>query len=231
MHHCLAGILPAQDAAAVGQAEQGLVTGLDLVLVIVAKVGGAGAPGAFVVCQAQLFVDAGFRVEVGVAQQVAAAFVDLAGVAATTTAVEQVVGVGLVQVRGLVGAGDTALDAQGLGDLVRGVEARAPVAAEVLVMVVAQAGGDDGVGADFDVVFGVQGKAACSGFGLGTVEAWQFGARVIALRAQRAWVVERFVKVFATQGQHLLKAHTQRQVDLASGAGVAQARFKASGTA
>ncbi|MNE18055.1 hypothetical protein D3C80_1110650 [compost metagenome] len=222
MHDGLAGVFPAQDTAAVGQAEQGLVACLDLVLVVVTEVGSAGAPGALVVGQAQLLVDAGFRVEVGVAQQVAAAFVELAGVAAAATAVQQVVGVGLVQVRGLVGAGDAALDAQGVGDLVRGVQARAPVVAIVFVMIQAQAGGDDGVLTDFDVVLSVQGKAACGGFGLGAVEVRQLGSRVIALRAQRARVVERLVQVLAAQGQHLLKAHAQRQVDLAGGPGVAQ---------
>ncbi|MNL86220.1 hypothetical protein D3C87_2148400 [compost metagenome] len=62
-----------------------------------------------------------------------------------------------------------------------------------------------------------------SAFCLSTVEAWQFGARVVALWAQRARIVERFIKVFSAQGQHLFETDAERQVDFAGGAGIAQA--------
>ncbi|MNT26875.1 hypothetical protein D3C72_1624740 [compost metagenome] len=67
MYHRLSGVLPAQDAPTIGEAENRLVTRLDLVFVVVAKIGGTGAPSALVIRQAQFLVDAGFRVQIGVA--------------------------------------------------------------------------------------------------------------------------------------------------------------------
>ena len=183
-----------QHATAVGQAECRFVAGIDLVLVVVAEIGTAGAPGALVERQADLFVDADFRLEVRVTDQVAATDVHFHRAATRATAVQQVVGVGLVQVRGFVGPGDAALDAQLIGDLVRGIEARAPVAAKFAVMVETHAGSDDGFGTGFDIVLDVERIAVGRGFGFGPVSARQrraaVGTRVPALRAQRTRVIE-----------------------------------------
>ena len=155
LHNGLATVFPLQDTTSVGQAEGRFVTGIDLVLIVVAKVRTAGAPGAFVERQANLFVDADFRLEIRVTHQIASTEVHLYRTATLPTAVQQVVGVGLVKIRGFIGTGNTALDAQFIGDLMRRVEARAPVAAKLAVMIESKPRRDDGFGTDFDVVFSV----------------------------------------------------------------------------
>ncbi len=77
-------------------------------------------------------------------------------VATLATAVEQVVGVQLVQVGGLVGAGDTGLQGDPLGERVGQVQRWAPVVADDVVVVPAQAWGEHGAGHQLDVVLGEQ---------------------------------------------------------------------------
>ncbi len=225
-HPRLAGVVPLGHTAAGADGVQHVGITDDLVLVVVAKVRGTAAPGTPVVHQADFLVDADLGLEVGVALQVAATVIGLLHAATVAAAVQQVVGVGLVQVRGLVGARDTAFDRQCFGQLVRKVQAGAEVVAEGFVVVETQARGNGGV-ADNDVVLDEQRIAAGGHLRAAAVEADQsvVNGRVRALRAQRALVIERFVQVLAAQGQHMLgAAHGEWQVHFAAQARIAQAR-------
>ncbi|MOA24783.1 hypothetical protein D3C78_1454760 [compost metagenome] len=81
------------------------ITRFDFIVVIVAEISHAGQPAFIVEFQPDFFIDAGFCLQVVVTQQVAAIF-DIAGRTTLTFAVQQIVLVGLVQVRRFVGAGD-----------------------------------------------------------------------------------------------------------------------------
>ena len=113
----------------------GAQAGLDLVFVIVAKVSQASDDAVVLVLDAQFLVDAGFGLEVAAGAL---------AVAALAAAVEQVIGVELVQVRRFVGAGDTGLEGDGVGQGMGQVERRAPVVADHAVMVQAQARSEHG---------------------------------------------------------------------------------------
>ncbi len=101
-------------------------------------------------------------------------------------------------------------------------------------MVETHAGSQRGLLGQLDVVLDVQRIALGVDLRGGTIEALEAGAavaRIEALRAARTLVVEGFVEVFATHGEHLFQAaEAQRQADFAAGAGVAQPRDGRPGT-
>ncbi|EJT83713.1 hypothetical protein PPS11_31516 [Pseudomonas putida S11] len=90
LHPRLAGVVPLGHAAAGADGVQHIGITDDLVLVVVAKVGGTGAPGTPVVHQADFLVDADLGLEVGVALQVAATVVGLLHAATIAAAVQQI---------------------------------------------------------------------------------------------------------------------------------------------
>src|SRR5690606_5514099 len=157
-------VLPAKDVgigvsrvAAANSAADRSAPGLDLVSIVVAEPGDAGDPVVTADLDAQLLVDAGFSIQLVVALQVAAA---VSAPAARATAVEQVVGVELVEVRRLVGAGDAGLEDEIATQILGQVERGAPVAADGAVMVEAQARREDGAGTQLDVVLDEQRRNA-----------------------------------------------------------------------
>ncbi|MNM37504.1 hypothetical protein D3C81_482410 [compost metagenome] len=207
----------------------GCQAGLDLVLVVVAKVRQASHPAIGLVLQPQFLVDAGLGLEVLVALQVATGGLSIAALA---TAVEQVVRVQLVKVRCLVGPGDTRLEGQGLAQGMGQVERGAPVVADDAVVVEAQAWGEHGTGRQLDIVLGEQRedlrrrRRVAPAAGQAVDRAAFAGALGVG-----AGVVEFLLHPLAAQGQGLVKADAQGQIDLAVGGEVAQHRGVEAGIA
>lgn len=99
-----------------------------------------------------LFVDTDLRVEVRVTQQVAAAFSDRVW---TTVAAggEQIAFTGLIEVWRFKHARDTGLQREHIAELLRQIEAGAPVTAKLIMIIEANAGDQVGAGHGFDIIF------------------------------------------------------------------------------
>lgn len=139
LDHCFLRVAPLQDVVTGPGLSHDIQRRDDLVLVVVAEIGEPGDPAIAPELDAQFLVDAGLGVQVLVADQVAAAAAGLDR-AAVATGIEQVVRVALVQVGRLEGPCDTGLDREVFAERLGSVQARAPVQAEVAVIVQAQPG-------------------------------------------------------------------------------------------
>ena len=145
----------------VGAAAVGIDRGIarfNLVAVVVAEPGDARQPTVAFELQTNLFVDAGFRFQVIVTLQIAAA---RAGIATLTFTVENVVRVGLIQARRFIGASDTHLQREVVPQALRQVEGRAPVVADDAVMIETQPRRYDGAVSQLHIVFGKQRENFC----------------------------------------------------------------------
>lgn len=120
--------------------------------VIVAKPGDSGSVTIKVKFDTDLFVDTDLRVEVRVTQQVAAAFSDRVW---TTVAAggEQIAFTGLIEVWRFKHARDTGLQREHIAELLRQIEAGAPVTAKLIMIIEANAGDQVGAGHGFDIIF------------------------------------------------------------------------------
>ena len=177
---------------------------LDLVAVVVVEVGQAGHEGVVGQLDAQFLVDAGLGLEVAVAHQIAGA---TTAPAADAAAVQQVVGVELVQVGRLVGPGHAGLQGDFTREAVRQVQRGAPVVAGLAVVVEAHARRQDGLGRELDVVLdedrvdlGADLAAAARAGQSGNGPAFSRGLR------HRVRVVKALVHALQAQRDHVVKA-------------------------
>ena len=201
-----------------------IIPGHDLILVVIAEVGHAGMvifPGEL---QPNFFIDANFRIEIFITDQVAAARCNIFW---TTVAfrVEQITFAGLIQVWCFKGSGNPRFDFEVIPQFLREVQAGAEVTAGIVEIIKAQAGNDIRAGNRLNIIFNIQ----RTDLGMVFTAAIRSRARnaaditVIHGQAGRGRIVELIAAPLRTHGQRLIDQRIQRNIKLAAGSPGAQA--------
>ena len=204
-----------QDIIAAGGIAQHLGSGDDFVFVIVAEPGDPGSVAIKVKFDTDLFVNTDFRVEVRVAQQIAAAFGDSVW---TTVAAggEQIAFTGLIEVRRFKHPRDTGLQREHIAQRLRQIEAWAPVAAKLIMIIETNAGDQVGAGHGFDIIFQIDTGEGGAVFGttLRRVAGDPRDSLPVAVSGlHRCRVVELIMVPFHAQRQRLIRQPEERHIE------------------
>ena len=174
--------------------------------------------------QPNFFIDADFRIEIFITDQVAPAWCNIFWTAIAFR-VEQIAFTGLIQVWSFKGSGNPCFDFEIIAQFLRKIQTGAEVPAGVAEIIKAQAGNDIRARNRLNVIFNIQRTdlrmiftAAIRSRARNTAD-----ITVIHRQAGRGRIIELIAVPLCTNGQRLINHHIQRNIKLAAGSPGTQA--------